>query len=174
VGIAAPSIYAHFGSPDEIVQAVTVETFHEMARFIAAAKQGIKVPRDRLITGCRAYMAFGIQNPNLYGLLFSRNRLLRGEEPAPGEGEPDTRDPEAGPFGYLTADIRMCIADGSSEATDVLSCAVQLWVAMHGFIMLRGNGYQFPWPDLAQAEIELISSIARLRELKPTKKRRQK
>jgi AcrR family transcriptional regulator len=168
VGIAPQSIYRHFAGPEEIVQAVTVETFAELGRFIAAAKKDIEVPRDRLVAGCRAYMAFGIQNPNLYGLLFSRNRLLRGEEPGSAAGEPDTRDPEAGPFGYLMADIRLCIADGSSDATDVLSTAVQLWAAMHGFVLLRGNGYQFPWPDFTQTEIELIRSIAKLRESRPT------
>ena len=165
VGIAPQSIYRHFAGPEEIVQAVTVETFAELGRFIAAAKQGVEVPRDRLITGCRAYMAFGIENPNLYGLLFSRNRLLRGQEAEPAAtGDPDGRDPDAGPFSYLMADIRLCIADGSSSATDVLSTAVQLWAAMHGFVMLRGNGYQFPWPDLTKAEVELISSIAKLHD----------
>jgi AcrR family transcriptional regulator len=165
IGIAPQSIYLHFAGPDEIVQAVTVETFAQLGRFIAQAKEGIEAPRDRLIAGCRAYMAFGVGNPNLYGLLFTRNRLLRGEEagPAPGE-EPDTRTPDAGPFASLMDSLRLCIADGSSGANDVLSTAVQLWAAMHGFVMLRGNGYQFPWPDLAQAEIELITSIARLRE----------
>ena len=91
IGIAPQSIYLHFAGPDEIVQAVTVETFAQLGRFIAAAKDGIEVPRERLIAGCRAYMAFGIGNPHLYGLLFSRNRLLRGEEPSPGGGQPDTR-----------------------------------------------------------------------------------
>ena len=43
------------------------------------------------------------------------------------------------------------------------STAVQLWAAMHGLVLLRGNGSQFPWPDLAQTETELISSIAKLR-----------
>lgn len=164
VGIAAQSIYPHFAGPDEIVQAVTVETFAQLGRFIAEAKQGIEAPRDRLIAGCRAYMAFGVDNPNLYGLLFRRNQLLRGEEPRPGAGEPDTRTPDSGPFAYLMESIRQCIADGSSGAKDVLSTATQLWAAMHGFVLLRGSGYQFPWPDLPQAEVELISSIARLRQ----------
>jgi AcrR family transcriptional regulator len=169
VGIAPQSIYRHFATPEDIVQAVTIETFRELGRYIAAAKEGITVPRDRLITGCRAYMAFGIENPNLYGLLFSRNRLLRGEEAAPATvGEPDRRNPDQGSFGYLMADLRLCVGDGTSEATDVLSTAVQLWAAMHGFIMLRGNGYQFPWPDLARVEIELVSSIAKFREAAPT------
>jgi AcrR family transcriptional regulator len=164
IGIAPQSIYLHFAGPDEIVQAVTVETFAQLGRFIAAAKEGIEVPRDQLIAGCRAYMAFGIANPHLYGLLFNRNRLLRGEEPRPAGDAPDTRTADAGPFAALMDGVRQCIADGSSGATDVLSTATQLWAAMHGFVMLRGNGYQFPWPDLTQTEIDLITSIARLRD----------
>jgi AcrR family transcriptional regulator len=165
IGIAPQSIYHHFASPEEIVQAVTVETFAELGRHIAAAKQGMDVPRERLLTGCRAYIAFGTGNPHLYGLLFRRNQLLRGQETAPQDGEADTRDPEAGPFGALMKDIRACIADGSSEATSVLQTAVELWAAMHGFILLTGGGYQFPWPDLELTEIEMISSIARFRDL---------
>lgn len=168
IGIAAPSIYAHFAGPEEIVQEVTVQTFAELGRFIAAAKLGIVEPRERLLAGCRAYVEFGVGNPELYGLLFRRNRLLRGEEPGPDEvGAEDRRDPDAGPFAYLMDGVRQCIADGSSGATSVLSTAVQLWAAMHGFVLLRGNGYQFPWPDLAQTEIDLVSSIARLRDPPP-------
>ncbi|MFI5960305.1 TetR/AcrR family transcriptional regulator [Cryptosporangium sp. NPDC051539] len=165
VGIAPQSIYPHFHGPEEIVQAVTVETFAELGRFITAAKEGIESPRDRLLAGCRAYIAFGLNNPNLYGLLFRRNRLLRGEEAGPAAaGEPDTRNPDAGPFAALMDGIRQCIADGSSGATSVLSTAVQLWTAMHGLVVLRGGGYQFPWPDLSETETELISSIAKLRD----------
>jgi AcrR family transcriptional regulator len=164
VGIAPQSIYHHFASPEEIVQAVTVETFAELGRHIAAAKEGAVRPRDRLLTGCRAYIAFGLGNPHLYGLLFRRNRLLRGQEGAPEDGQEDTRDPEAGPFAALMRDIRACMADGSSDATSVLQTAVQLWAAMHGLVLLRGGGYQFPWPDLEQTETELISSVARLRD----------
>jgi hypothetical protein len=39
-----------------------------------------------LLTGCRAYIAHGIANPHLDGLLFQRNRLLRGQEAARVEG----------------------------------------------------------------------------------------
>lgn len=83
VGIAPQSLYPHFPGPEDIVQAVTVDTFSELGRFIAAAKVDIETPRDQLLAGCRAYIAFGIDNPNLYGLLFRRNRLLRGQEPRP-------------------------------------------------------------------------------------------
>jgi AcrR family transcriptional regulator len=160
IGIAPQSIYAHFAGPDEILQAVTVETFAELGTFIAAAKVGVETPREQLLAGCRAYMRFGLENPNLYGLLFRRNRLLRGEKAGP-----DARDPDQGPFASLMDGIRLCIADGSSSATSVLSTAVQMWAAMHGLVLLRGGGYQFPWPDLTETETELIISIARLTPL---------
>jgi len=98
------------------VQAVTVETFAELGRHIAAAKQGVQVPRERLLAGCRAYLAFGIANPHLYGLLFQRNRLLRGQEAATEDGQADTRDPEAGPFGAMMKDIRACAPTARSSA----------------------------------------------------------
>ncbi|MET3803062.1 AcrR family transcriptional regulator [Nakamurella sp. UYEF19] len=165
VGIAPQSIYPHFAGPDEIVQAVTVETSAELGRFISDAKVGIEPPRDRLLAGCRAYIRFGVDHPNLYGLLFRRNRPLGGEEAGPhGVGEPDDRNPDSGPFPYLMDGVRQCIADGSSGATSVLSTAVQLWAAMHGLVLLQGNDYQFPWPDTDQTETELVSSIAKLRD----------
>lgn len=162
VGIAAQSIYLHFSEPDEIVQALTVDTFAELGRFIATATDGIDAPRDRLIAGCRAYMEFGVANPALYGLLFRRNRLLRGEEAQPEQGA-DDRDPDAGPFAYLIDGVNRCVVDGSAHVSSPLSAAVQLWAAMHGLVMLRGNDYQFPWPDLGQLETELITSIAGLK-----------
>jgi AcrR family transcriptional regulator len=164
VGIAAQSIYPHFNGPDEIVQAVTIATFSELGRAIADAKTGISDPHDRLLAGCRAYIRFGVDNVNLYGLLFRRNKLLRGQEAGPDTAdEPDRRDPEAGPFAYLIDSVRQCIADGSSLATNEVLTATQLWAAMHGLVLLRGNNYQFPWPDLDALEIGLISSVAQLR-----------
>jgi hypothetical protein len=115
----------------------------------------------------RAEPVGSFDNPHLYGLLFRRNLLLRGQEAAPEEGHADTRDPEAGPFAAMMKDIRACVADGSSAATSVLQTAGQLWAAMHGLVLLRGGGYQFPWPDLNQTEMELISSIARFRDAEP-------
>lgn len=164
VGIAAQSIYPHFEGPDEIVQAVTVDTFGELGRAIATATDKIDDPRERLIAGCRAYIRFGVDNVNLYGLLFRRNRLLRGEEAHPDDsGEPDRRSPDAGPFAYLIDGVRRCIANGSSRADSDVLTATQLWVAMHGLVLLRGNDYQFPWPDLDELDTGLITSIAQLR-----------
>jgi AcrR family transcriptional regulator len=163
VGIAAQSIYPHFAGPEEMVAALTVETFAELGRAIATATADITDPRVRLLAGCRAYIAFGLENPELYGLLFRRNRLLRGEEARPESGT-DDRDVDSGPFAALLDGVRRCIEAGESTSESDVLTATQLWAAMHGLVMLRGNDYQFPWPDPEQLEIGLITSVARLRE----------
>ena len=162
VGIAAPSARRPPPSRWRCIGRARRRSRRSRPARSRPARRNARRSRERLLAGCRAYIAFGVDNPNLYGLLFRRNRLLHGDEPRP-DDMVDERDPEAGPFGGLMDSIRRCIADGSSTATDVLSTAVQLWAAMHGLVLLRGNDYQFPWPDLAQTETELITSIAKLR-----------
>jgi AcrR family transcriptional regulator len=160
VGIAAPSIYPHFSSPEAIVQAVVVETFAELGEFIQAAKEGLVDPRERLLAGCRAYLTFGLENPSLYGLLFTRNRQLGGRSP---EGRaPTEEDLRGGAFGLLVEGVEDCIRAGISSARSAPATALDLWVAMHGLVSLRGAQYQMPWPPRDVMEPPLILALARI------------
>ena len=64
VGIAAPSIYAHFPDREAIVMAVVARIFDELAE---AINRGIESagqdPVSRLVAGCQAYLEFGLRNP---------------------------------------------------------------------------------------------------------------
>jgi AcrR family transcriptional regulator len=160
IGIAAPSIYPHFSTPEAIVQAVVVETFAELGAYIDAAKVGITDPRARLLAGCRAYMTFGIENPNLYSLLFSRNRQLGGSSP---EGRALTEDDlRGGAFGRLLQGVEDCMRAGISSAPSAPAAALDLWVAMHGLVSLRGAQYQMPWPERDVMEPRLVLALARI------------
>jgi AcrR family transcriptional regulator len=161
IGIAAPSIYTHFSTPEAIVQAVVVDTFAEMTAYIGAAKEGIADPRARLLAGCRAYMTFGLENPNLYGLLFSRNRQLGGRSPE-GRGVVE-EDLRGGSFGQLVQGVQDCIDAGVSVAPSAPGAALELWVAMHGLVSLRGAQYQMPWPPREVIEPSLVNALAHLR-----------
>jgi AcrR family transcriptional regulator len=160
IGIAAPSIYPHFSGPEAIVQAVVVETFATLGRHVEAATDGITDPRERLLAGCRAYMTFGIENPVLYGLLFSRNRELGGHSP---EGRaPVEDDLRGGAFGLLVRGVDDCISAGVSTARSAPSTAMDIWVAMHGIVSLRGAQYQMPWPPRELMEPPIILALARI------------
>jgi AcrR family transcriptional regulator len=160
VGIAAPSIYPHFANSDEIVQAVVLETFETLEHYLQAAKVGITDPRERLLAGCRAYMTFGIENAHLYGLLFTRNRELGGRSP---EGRaPDEGDLRSGAFGLLVEGVDDCIRAGISSATSAPATAMDIWVAMHGLVSLRGAQYQMPWPPRDVMEPRIILALAHI------------
>ena len=159
VGIAAPSIYAHFDRPEKIVHAVVGETFELLHARIAQAHRAAATPRDRLIAGSRAYVAFGAEHPALYGLLFSRTHRYRDGPPAP-TAVADLDG--AAPFELLMGAVQECVDDGTSRANSALDAAVQIWVALHGLVVLRAGAPDFPWPDAERTEIELIGRLGRL------------
>src|SRR6201994_509873 len=72
VGIAAPSIYAHFADREAIIMAAVVQVFDELA---AAIKQAQAVagpdPVNRLLAGGQGYLAYGLPPPAGEGALFS-------------------------------------------------------------------------------------------------------
>lgn len=160
VGIAAPSIYAHFDSSEQIVQAVVGETFGLLHARIDQARRTAPTARDRLVAGCRAYLTFGAEHPALYGLLFTRARMPRDPLPSrpPAVGDLDG----AGPFGLLLQGVQDCIDDGSSDAVPALDTAVLIWVALHGLVQLRAGEPDFPWPDTDRTDNELVSRLAGL------------
>jgi AcrR family transcriptional regulator len=160
VGIAAPSIYPHFAGPAAIVQAVVVEAFGELNAFIEAAVRDLVDPRARLLAGCRAYITFGIESPNIYKLLFDRNRELGGRSPQ--DRAPTEDDLWHGPFSQLVVAVDACIRAGISTATSSPATALDIWVGMHGLVMLRGNRYDMPWPPRDAMEPPFISALARL------------
>jgi AcrR family transcriptional regulator len=169
VGIAAPSIYAHFADPEQIVRAVVAQTFDEFLRHLQAARAGIDEPRARLLAACRAYLAFGAEHPNLYALLFARNPTPGG---AAGDQTPDLRLHENGEgvdrlvgaesFELLVHDVAATAAEGASRTEDPFLTATALWVALHGLVLLRADAPQFPWPDERQLNDVLLGRIALL------------
>jgi AcrR family transcriptional regulator len=174
VGIAAPSIYAHFTDPEQIVRAVIAQTFEEFLRHLQAARVGIDEPRARLLAACRAYLAFGAQHPNLYALLFGHNPTPDGTT---GDQTADLRLRESGEgverligaesFELLMNDVAATAAVGASRTGDPFLTATALWVALHGLVRLRADAPQFPWPDTKRLEDALIGRIALLEPAPP-------
>jgi AcrR family transcriptional regulator len=167
VGIAAPSIYAHFQDRDAIVMAVVMRIFDELTEAIeqgmASASQD---PAARLVAGCEAYVAFGLGHPARYGVLFSERRMAAQDYCAPVPIGPDGRpvlEFGAESFALLVDAIENCVNAGESASTDIVADATAVWVAMHGTVSLRTALPGFPWPEARQFVRQLILSLARIR-----------
>jgi AcrR family transcriptional regulator len=166
VGIAAPSIYAHFPDRDAVVMAVVVRIFDELTE---AIEQGIQSagpdPVGRLVRGCQAYVAYGLAHPARYGVLFSGRRMAAADYCKPVPIGPDGRpvlEFGAESFALLVKSIEDCVTAGASASTDVVADATAVWVAMHGTVTLRTALPGFPWPDPGQFVGRYVPSLARI------------
>jgi AcrR family transcriptional regulator len=151
VGIAAPSIYAHFPDRDAILVAVVSAAFDDLAGALTVTKA--PDPVAGLFAGCRAYAGFAVTRPARYRVLFGRTRERAAEAPNPRRLDV---------FQILVDAIAACVAAGRSDSTDPFADAVALWSAMHGAVSLRAAAPGFPWPPLEDSIDDLARRLARV------------
>lgn len=166
VGIAAPSIYAHFADREAIIMAAVVRIFDELADAIdKGATAAGSDPVDVLLAGCQAYLEFGLAHPARYRLLFSPRGLAPEDYCKPVPIGPDSSpvlEFGAEAFSLLVQAIQDCVAAGASASTDVVSDATAVWVALHGTVTLRTALPNFPWPELAAFSRQLVLPLAQV------------
>ncbi len=159
VGIAAPSIYAHFAHRDAIVWAVMTQAFDEIAEAVEAAIASADDVVEQLVAGCEAYVTYGLAHPAVYRTLFTHElpppedgvEVAEGELPIGGEA-----------FALLIGGIAGCVAAGRSASTDTFADATAVWVALHGTVTLWSTLCDFPWPDQDGFVRRTVLSLARV------------
>jgi AcrR family transcriptional regulator len=171
VGIAAPSIYAHFADREAILWGVVRKVFEELRVQVEAATVGWDDPVDRLVAGCEAYVAFGLDHPSLYRALYARQfpSGAAGAVPDRSVGPTillDDRFPPVGgeAFALLVDAIERCMAAGRSTSVDPFDDATAVWVALHGMVSLWSTVCDFPWPEGQHQFVRrLVLPLARVR-----------
>jgi AcrR family transcriptional regulator len=137
VGISQPSLYAHFATREDLVQAAFVSAFDKLAahlRVVASRRTGLELVRDL----CRAYISFGLDHPDAYRLAFLSE--FASEDPYADR---------AFKAGLNAFDIFLGAVEGvRAPAGDARLVAESLWAAMHGLASLLIQRPQFPWSDL--------------------------
>ncbi len=109
MGLTAPAIYRYFGSRDELVTALIVDSYTSLAE----ALEGVRIAQDgreyagRLLELMLAYRAWALAHPQDYALIFGT--------PIPGYAPPAGATEEAGSraLRVLVAEITAAIAVGA-------------------------------------------------------------
>ena len=130
-----PVLYKHFASMDDIIEAVAIEGFGELADTLAAARRGDGPPREALSRVAHAFNRFALENPALYGAMFTRATRLRF-------GAADTPPPLAAAF----AQLREAVA-AVARGRDVETLTEVLWAALHGLTTLARTDRLRPGRD---------------------------
>lgn len=155
-GIAAPSVYLHFSSKEDLQVGIVTDFFIDLRRAIVAAFGGTTDPRDALLAGCVAYCDFAEERPGAYRALFATPRPAMPTPP----GEPDAG---AEALGELVGALARCMDAGFAPRTDPLRLAVEVWTMLHGISSLRWALPEFPWPPLDEQVRQALRSIAGVR-----------
>ena len=142
-GVTAPAIYDHFDDLDDVRRAVIDHTFVELAAFLARQAGDRTEPADRLDALCRAYVEFGITQPQQYAVMFGAGAMSPSPTAVPKSVE---TMPGAGAFELLLEAVRACPDRGGQHDGQSLHTAMAVWVALHGYVGLRVAAPDFPWP----------------------------
>jgi AcrR family transcriptional regulator len=136
-----PVLYKHFASMEDIVDAVALEGFAELAEVLGAARREGGPPEEALGRVAHAFNGFATDNPALYDAMFSRATRLRF-------GAEDTPAPLTAAF----TEIREAVAAvGSGPDVDTLTEV--LWAALHGLTTLGRNDRLRPGRDTDRIEL---------------------
>jgi AcrR family transcriptional regulator len=159
VGIAAPSIYAHFPDREAILDQLCSDGFAQFRATLEAAVAPFCDPVDRLFAGCRAYLRFAGEHPRRYRALFDFPEVRTRQRPV------DLASLAEGlaALNVLVEGIADCARAGRSTSTDHFTDAVAVWVALHGLATLRADSSPtFPWPDQDRLVTAIVGRLAQL------------
>jgi AcrR family transcriptional regulator len=139
VGVTAPSIYMHFASKEDLINAVCERHFAELDRVSREASAGIEDPVEALKAQGRAYVHFGLERPEEYRILFmSRTQM-------PKIYLEQIKDLSG--FNHLVDTVQRCIDSGAFRPADAFTASCTLWMGVHGVTSLLISKPNFPWPD---------------------------
>ncbi|HLR98148.1 WHG domain-containing protein [Mycolicibacillus parakoreensis] len=147
VEYSQPVLYTHFAGMDEVVAAVAVDGFEELAAALRAARRGSGGGRAALRRAAGAYLDFAEQNAALYEAMFTRGTLLRF-------AAPETPEPVTVAYGELRR-VVAAVAGGR----DVDTYAEVVWAGLHGLVTLDRDGRLRPQYRAARLDM-LIGVLA--------------
>jgi AcrR family transcriptional regulator len=127
VGCSAPALYNHFRHKNALLRAIHDAGFQRLYDDkLALAARSDALPLERLREGGHAYMAFALENPSLYRLMFS-------PPPTSGlEGDPLAHDLGRRCLELLTHVVSESQQAGALPGQDPGAIAFTLWSAVHG------------------------------------------
>ena len=130
-----PVLYKHFASMEDIVEAVAVDGFGELAEALRAARRGPGGAEEVLSRVAHAYRGFADENPALYDAMFTRGTRLRfAAEDTPAE------------LRAAFAELREAVATVAG-GQDLETLTEVLWAALHGLTTLGRSDRLRPGRD---------------------------
>lgn len=142
IGYSPTTIYLYFRNKDDLLFTVVDEGFARFAQQLAAAAASTEDPWDRLIALGRAYVAFGLEHPVYYQLMFmQRTDFLTNRQAGASQ-------PRIAGFRMLQQTVQQAIDAGILYPGDAENYSDVLWSLVHGMVSLAISMPMFDAPRI--------------------------
>lgn len=125
IGSSTITVYTRFGSMGGVVRAIVHDGFARLADMLAQVGRTSDPVADLALYG-RVYRHAALTNAHLFAVMFGR-----------GAGRVERRYA----MGRVVECVSRCVAAGRFREVDAGLCAHQLWISVHGLVMLENGGY---------------------------------
>lgn len=156
------TIYLYFNDKAEILRTLCEETFFKLDQKLRAIQDDRGDTLGALRRGLRAYIEFGLQNPNHYLVTF----VLAGPALYESGQEQKMRDAGLCCFNNLRSIVRKCIEENLFRLADVEETSQVLWAGIHGITTLLITKPGFPFVEqtrLVERVVEVLVEGVRRR-----------
>jgi AcrR family transcriptional regulator len=142
-GVTPTAAYRHFEDRDELIVAACSSNFERFSEFLVTYFGPIEDPFGRLAAAGEGYLAFALEDPGRYRVLFS-NPVTKSISP---ERWPAALAGDAA-FEQLVQLVQDCIDAGAKPLRDdARYLAFQIWTWIHGIVDLRITHPRMEFPD---------------------------
>ena len=137
------TIYLYFQNKKDIMLQLCYQGFERFLDHQDKLEE-IADPLERLSVGGRYYLAFALENPELYELMFATKEIFKESGP----------DEEAAPlraFRAFAKNVKDCLDAGVFTDGEAETTAIALWATLHGLasLLIKGRLRFLPEESLA-------------------------
>jgi AcrR family transcriptional regulator len=149
-GVSQAAPYHHFPDKDALLAALGAEGFDALDRSMRERMAGVSDPARRLVASGVGYVAFAVENPALFQIMFGAS--MRGEGVHPERSA-------AGGRAYATLEkaVQATLGDKVDEAGGTALACLRAWSLAHGLAKLLVEG----GIDLARYGARDVEELAR-------------
>ncbi|HEY8563594.1 MAG TPA: TetR/AcrR family transcriptional regulator [Pyrinomonadaceae bacterium] len=152
IGYSATTIYLYFKDKNDLLHQICEQTFARLAANIKAINLLSDNPLEKLRSGLREYVYFGLKHPSQYEIVFIT--------PLPIQPEGDFEDSNGKiAFDTLRTVIGECVTANLLKHKDIELISQTLWAGIHGVTSLLIQHGSFPFVEREKLIDSVIDTL---------------
>lgn len=152
IGYSATTIYLYFKDKNDLLHQICEQTFARLAQNIKAIHGLSDNPLEKLRSGLREYIHFGLKHPSQYEIVFIT--------PLPIETEGSFDDSNGRvAFDTMRSVISECVEANLLKTNDVELISQTLWAGIHGVTSLLIQHGNFPFVERGRLVNSVIDTL---------------